>query len=420
MKKTMIFENEESYDKWFNTKNEKEGGFDFIDNRIVVINSYRIINNVKFNGFSADATIHCKKPVTAVKNFVKILKSYGYDINIEEFESVLNGDNYYGLAECGMVIEMEQIEEGVYYINYMCFQDEFSKSKTSDDYAKEKRGTMEIKENIVLENSTKMLKNSVYGRFEKPIALKQKNEIPFMNNEYSENEENVKIIKKLNFLEGVGLVVSIGFNLRAFNDCSIIYNDADNVFKCVGGDVGILVNIMNPVNMIFVGKDKFKMNIADEMYKLPYIILDWITLNTISAFNDDMIFINKCGVFNCANGRFNGDICKFEKILKAVGVKIMQKINVDENDYYLVYDKKTVEEAIKKMKKCERSEEKMITIVYNGKKYNAEIIGEYYDRDFAEIIHTHTNTPQEFFDEYIKLDPDFIKLFEYDFYPVEE
>lgn len=397
MKKTKIFENEESYDKWIDTNYEKEGGFDFTDNRVVVINSYRIINDVKFNGFSADATIYCKKPETAVKKFVKILKSYGYDISMDDFESALDGYNYYGMDDCGVVVEITQIEDGIYYINYMCFQNAENEIETQMETQKEQKTPKEM--------------------------IKTMEKVPFMKNKFSgkNNKNDDKILKKLDFLERIGVVDSVGYGLKVFSDLNAVYDEKTKNFKCSKKDIGFLVNIINPINMSSVGDNKYKMLIKDEVYKLPYIIIDWLTLNTISAFNDCLMLIDNCGVLDFENGSFNGSVFEFRKILNKIGIKIIQEIEVTDNEYYLVYDEESVVKAIKKLSTSkERSDKKMITIKYNGKKYDTEIIGEYYDRDFAEIIHTHTNTPQEFFDEYIKLDPDFIKLFDYDFYPVEE
>lgn len=138
MKKTMIFENEKSYEKWSNTNEENEGGFDFLLNRVCIINTYRMINGTKFNGFSADATITCKTAKTAVRHFIKEMNANGYDINADDFEGVLDGENLNALQECGMVIEVEEFDEGVFYVNFMCFQDEVEaeniKAETSSSF----------------------------------------------------------------------------------------------------------------------------------------------------------------------------------------------------------------------------------------------------------------------------------------------
>lgn len=60
----------------------------------------------------------------------------------------------------------------------------------------------------------------------------------------------------------------------------------------------------------------------------------------------------------------------------------------------------------------------MRTINYNGNKYNAEIIESYYDTEICVMI--DADTDQEFFDKYIQLNPGFLDLFDYDFYPVIE
>lgn len=51
-------------------------------------------------------------------------------------------------------------------------------------------------------------------------------------------------------------------------------------------------------------------------------------------------------------------------------------------------------------------------INYNGKNYDLEIIKGYYDFNIGDQICSITE--QEFFDEYIKLDPSFTELFEHD------
>lgn len=56
------------------------------------------------------------------------------------------------------------------------------------------------------------------------------------------------------------------------------------------------------------------------------------------------------------------------------------------------------------------------TIKYNGRNYNAEIIESYYDSNVC--LQINADTKQEFFEKYIELVPDFVDLFEYDFYPI--
>ncbi len=60
----------------------------------------------------------------------------------------------------------------------------------------------------------------------------------------------------------------------------------------------------------------------------------------------------------------------------------------------------------------------MDTINYNGKEYNADIVKGYYDMGITNYDDLGADTEQEFFDEYIKLDPDFVTLFDHDIYPV--
>lgn len=57
------------------------------------------------------------------------------------------------------------------------------------------------------------------------------------------------------------------------------------------------------------------------------------------------------------------------------------------------------------------------TIMYNGKKYDLEIVKSYYDTELTNYGDLGADTEQEFFDEYIKLDPEFVKLFDYDISP---
>ena len=131
MKKTMIFNSREEYDVWFDTNEEKEGGFDFLENRVVIIKETRTIQGRKFNGFSADATIECKKAETAIRRFIKEVKSHGFDVDIDDFEGMTEG-NFHCMAECGMVVEVEEIDDGIFYINYMCYQDEVEEEETEE------------------------------------------------------------------------------------------------------------------------------------------------------------------------------------------------------------------------------------------------------------------------------------------------
>lgn len=59
------------------------------------------------------------------------------------------------------------------------------------------------------------------------------------------------------------------------------------------------------------------------------------------------------------------------------------------------------------------------TIIYNGRQYDLEIVKSYYDMDITNYGGLGAETEQEFFDEYIKLDPDFVSLFEYDITPID-
>lgn len=129
MKKTMVFENETAYDNWFDVNEEKEGGHDFIEDRVVIVKGSRTIQNKKFNGFSADATINCKNVKTAIRRFVKELNSNGFEVSVDDFECSFNGENLHDLTGSGMVVEVEEIDDGRYYVNYMCYQDEVEEEK---------------------------------------------------------------------------------------------------------------------------------------------------------------------------------------------------------------------------------------------------------------------------------------------------
>lgn len=59
------------------------------------------------------------------------------------------------------------------------------------------------------------------------------------------------------------------------------------------------------------------------------------------------------------------------------------------------------------------------TINYNGRMYNLETIeGYYFDEVALAVEDEYRDTPQEFFDRYIQLDPEFTKLFDYDINPI--
>ena len=57
-------------------------------------------------------------------------------------------------------------------------------------------------------------------------------------------------------------------------------------------------------------------------------------------------------------------------------------------------------------------------IMYNGKEYDAEVVKSYYDMEVTNYGDLGAETEQEFFNEYIKLDPDFKELFKYDIKPI--
>lgn len=59
------------------------------------------------------------------------------------------------------------------------------------------------------------------------------------------------------------------------------------------------------------------------------------------------------------------------------------------------------------------------TIIYNGRKYDAEAVKEYYDMGRINYSDLGAETEQEFFEEYIKFDPAFVELFDYDINPID-
>ena len=151
MKKTMIFENERAYDNWFDVNEEKEGGHDFIEDRVVIVKGIRTIQNRKFNGFSADATINCKNVNTAIRRFIKELKSNGFRVSEDEFESNVNC-----FTDCGYVVEIDEIDEDTFYINYMCYQNEVEEVETSES---EEPKTEKTKDTVSAEQSETAEKN---------------------------------------------------------------------------------------------------------------------------------------------------------------------------------------------------------------------------------------------------------------------
>ena len=61
----------------------------------------------------------------------------------------------------------------------------------------------------------------------------------------------------------------------------------------------------------------------------------------------------------------------------------------------------------------------METIIYNGRKYDLETVKSYYEFTVTETMHPNYDTEQEFFDEYIKRDPEFVELFKSDIDPID-
>ena len=61
----------------------------------------------------------------------------------------------------------------------------------------------------------------------------------------------------------------------------------------------------------------------------------------------------------------------------------------------------------------------MEKIIFNGRAYNAETVAGYYDTDIINAMDCYTDDTQEFFEAYLKADPSFVDLFEYDFTPID-
>ena len=171
----MIFENEIAYDNWFDFNEEKEGGHNFIEDRVVIVKGTRTIQNRKFNGFSADATINCKNVKTAIRRFIKELKSNGFNISEDEFES-----NCHCFTDCGYVVEIEEIDEDRFYINYMCYQNEVEEEIVEEVETEEPTETEAT--NPVEINNKKSEINSMYG-----ITANS----PDIYNEYNETKEHL-------------------------------------------------------------------------------------------------------------------------------------------------------------------------------------------------------------------------------------
>lgn len=58
-------------------------------------------------------------------------------------------------------------------------------------------------------------------------------------------------------------------------------------------------------------------------------------------------------------------------------------------------------------------------IIYNGRQYDAEKVKGYYNMGVTNYDDLGAENEQEFFEEYIKLDPEFVGLFDYDINPID-
>ena len=193
----MVFENETAYDNWFDVNEEKEGGHDFLENRVVIIKETRTINGKKFNGFSADSTIECKNVRTAVRRFVKELNSNGFEVSVDEFEGSCNGENLHDLTGSGKVVEVEEIDVGVFYVNYMCYQNEVEEEKmetATDTIAAEQSETAE-------KNVCEIVDENDYAKLEKELIELEDTHIEDIKKfkEKSELNGNYAVITDENF-----------------------------------------------------------------------------------------------------------------------------------------------------------------------------------------------------------------------------
>ena len=171
----MVFENETAYDNWFDVNEEKEGGHDFIENRVVIIKETRTINGKKFNGFSADSTIECKNVRTAVRRFVKELNSNGFEVSVDDFEGSFKGENLNDLTGSGMVVEVEEIDDDRYYVNYMCYQDEVEEEIETEETTEESEATEPL-----TVNQFERLTRTLYKSLFKAIGLEETRKIHFI------------------------------------------------------------------------------------------------------------------------------------------------------------------------------------------------------------------------------------------------
>lgn len=101
MKKTMIFDSEESYEKWSDECEEKEGGFDFLENRVCIINSYCIINGKKFSG--RWVTSSKKAENFTGENYLNTVESIPFFKNLGGTERVSKAYTKYGLIPVGII-----------------------------------------------------------------------------------------------------------------------------------------------------------------------------------------------------------------------------------------------------------------------------------------------------------------------------
>ena len=64
----------------------------------------------------------------------------------------------------------------------------------------------------------------------------------------------------------------------------------------------------------------------------------------------------------------------------------------------------------------------MRTIIYEGKKYDYDVIEEYMNDEIRERLHFEITpcTDQEFFDRYLEEDETFMEEFSMDLYPLED
>ena len=147
MKKSLILTDDE-FDNFVDRIGDDYSDYTF--NRVIICNGYRIINGIRYNGFSANAVIECSRRSTAISRFVKELEKSGYYVSTDNFECGFND-----MLNSGTAVEVEEYDQGTWYINYMCYQDETTDIETTETETTE---TLESSETETTE-TTKRFQN---------------------------------------------------------------------------------------------------------------------------------------------------------------------------------------------------------------------------------------------------------------------